>query len=231
MSKYYDDLAEENKKMKNKNITFEEICEYAKGQKKHVKEIVQEGFSGVMKALQDSCEDLHETEKEEDLRETEKELEEFEKRAILASMNAKYRVEDLGKALDAMAEQANKFHAQEEKKVEILNTNILGTRYSIHKGASEKDFPELEEWDGFVDWTSNDIYIREPRENAFANFERYERSCIRHEIVHAFLHESGLDSDSGNIDGPWAANEEMVDWIAIQFPKIYKVFEQLGVLD
>lgn len=39
-------------------------------------------------------------------------------------------------------------------------------------------------------------------------------------IIHAFLHESGLDVCS------WAHNEEMVDWLAIQFPKLYEAFLQ-----
>ena len=40
---------------------------------------------------------------------------------------------------------------------------------------------------------------------------------LKYEITHAFLAESGL---RGNCD--WADNEEMVDWIAIQLPKMYK---------
>lgn len=38
---------------------------------------------------------------------------------------------------------------------------------------------------------------------------------MRHELIHAFLGESGLRSDS-----EWAENEEMVDYFAIQFEKI-----------
>ena len=37
----------------------------------------------------------------------------------------------------------------------------------------------------------------------------------------------GLTSSSNGVDC-WARNEEMVDWIAIQYPKIKKVFQQLG---
>ena len=37
------------------------------------------------------------------------------------------------------------------------------------------------------------------------------KKVIRHELVHAFLFESGLSVNS------WADNEEIVDWIAIQF--------------
>jgi len=30
--------------------------------------------------------------------------------------------------------------------------------------------------------------------------------------------------------GAWARHEEMVDWIAIQFPKIMKAFQEVGAL-
>ena len=53
------------------------------------------------------------------------------------------------------------------------------------------------------------------------------KATLRHEIIHAFLHESGLSGSSAT-DVPWAMNEEMVDWFAIQFPKIIKVFTELG---
>jgi hypothetical protein len=55
------------------------------------------------------------------------------------------------------------------------------------------------------------------------------KATLRHEIIHAFLHESGL-SGSSVTDVPWAVNEEMVDWFAIQFPKMIKVFEQLDCI-
>jgi hypothetical protein len=47
---------------------------------------------------------------------------------------------------------------------------------------------------------------------------------MRHELVHAFLFESGLHNDS------WAANEAAVDWIANQFPKILKAFQEAGCI-
>ena len=52
---------------------------------------------------------------------------------------------------------------------------------------------------------------------------------LRHEIIHAFLSESGLSSNSSEMCC-WAKNEEMVDWIAIQFPKILKTFKEVGCL-
>lgn len=42
---------------------------------------------------------------------------------------------------------------------------------------------------------------------------------MRHELTHAMLSESGLQSESA-----WAMNEEIVDWIAIQGPKLMEVW-------
>lgn len=55
------------------------------------------------------------------------------------------------------------------------------------------------------------------------------KEILRHEIVHAFLHESEL-WDSSNDAAAWAVNEEMVDWFAIQGPKIYKAWKEAGAL-
>ena len=57
--------------------------------------------------------------------------------------------------------------------------------------------------------------------------ESQEKLLLRHEIVHAFLEESGLSTNSDSIDA-WARNEEIVDWIAIQGPKIYAAWEKVG---
>ena len=52
---------------------------------------------------------------------------------------------------------------------------------------------------------------------------------LRHEIIHAFAYESGLWGDSeGTL--AWAQNEEMTDWLAIQFPKMEKVFKECDCL-
>ena len=52
---------------------------------------------------------------------------------------------------------------------------------------------------------------------------------MRHEIVHAYLFESGLAECSSNITS-LAQNEEMVDWIARQIPKMKRTMEYLNCL-
>lgn len=58
----------------------------------------------------------------------------------------------------------------------------------------------------------------------------YMKEILRHEIVHAFLFESGLGSSTSMLRIPWAENEEMVDWFANQGQKIFKAWEECGCL-
>ena len=51
------------------------------------------------------------------------------------------------------------------------------------------------------------------------------RKNKRHEIIHAFLFESGLAENS-----EWAQNEEMVDFFAIQFPKLMEAFKNADAI-
>ena len=91
-------------------------------------------------------------------------------------------------------------------------------------------------WMGYCDEDLKRIVIADMDEKEYFNFDNDEqkdisaKETLRHEIVHAFLNESGLRSDSFQYKLAWAKNEEMVDWIAIQFPKILKVYEQLNIL-
>lgn len=56
----------------------------------------------------------------------------------------------------------------------------------------------------------------------------YQRKVVRHEIVHAYLEESGL---SANFEmKPLGIPETIVDWVAIQAPKMFKTFKELNVL-
>ena len=56
------------------------------------------------------------------------------------------------------------------------------------------------------------------------------KQTLRHEIVHAFLCESGLADSAMQSHRGWAKNEEMVEWIAFQGPKIYKAWEEAGAI-
>lgn len=108
--------------------------------------------------------------------------------------------------------------------------NILGVDYKI-KGMTEEENPKFKECNGYVDFTTKEIFVCvfEPDEKTFQNAEYFIKTALRHEIVHAALYESGLDTSSLEYSN-WARNEEMVDWIAIQTPKLIKMFEEADAL-
>lgn len=102
-----------------------------------------------------------------------------------------------------------------------MKVNILGTEYEIIMDAEEKDYPKLKGLSGYTDFSVKKIVIRkiEEDESSIEDLKYYQREVLRHEIIHAFFFESGLD---GNSD--YARNEELIDWIAIQFEKMLDAF-------
>lgn len=102
--------------------------------------------------------------------------------------------------------------------------DILGAEYSIVE-ASEQDEARLKDCDGFCDWTAKEIVVEREINGNLYDMESYIRKVKRHEIVHAFLFESGLAHSS-----KWATNEELVDWIAFQAEKIIKAWQEVGAL-
>lgn len=54
---------------------------------------------------------------------------------------------------------------------------------------------------------------------------KYRKQVIRHELIHAFLCESGLHENC-----EWH-NEEMVDWLAMQAPKLQKYLKKLNIFN
>lgn len=108
--------------------------------------------------------------------------------------------------------------------------DILGTDYQVLFRESEDD-KKLEQCDGYFDYTENLIVVGifKKDDMTVGNLEIYQKKVLRHEIVHAFLYESGLFGNSGGVEH-WATSEEMTDWFAIQAPKIFKVFQDAGLL-
>ncbi len=115
--------------------------------------------------------------------------------------------------------------------------NVLGTEYHIEvRKMSEDNILKDNKYGGYCCDNEPLIIIADTDEKEY--FEDYTEKekrlyiskLLRHEIMHAFLNESGLQSAANACDGSWARNEEMVDWFAIQSPKIYKVFAELDIL-
>ena len=107
---------------------------------------------------------------------------------------------------------------------------ILGTKYNI-KLIPEADDPMLKTLGGYTDQTTHKIVVKliEKQCNTVQNVADYAKNIMRHELIHAFLFESGLGACANEIDC-WSQNEKMVDWFAYQSPKIFKLFQQLNCL-
>lgn len=108
-----------------------------------------------------------------------------------------------------------------------MKLNILGTEYEIIRNASVEEYPKLKKCDGYTDQSIKQIVIPEFVKDDMSeeDLEYYTKKVLRHEIVHAFMYESGLDSNS-----EYAKNEELIDWIAIQFEKMLAIFIDLDVI-
>lgn len=109
--------------------------------------------------------------------------------------------------------------------------NILGTEWTIVRRRESED-PVLARLSGYCDWTTKQIVVEcdVTSDGSLGDMDCYYRKVIRHEIVHAFLFESGLYENSCKAS-EWARNEEMVEWIARQGQKIYAAWKEAGVLE
>ncbi len=105
-----------------------------------------------------------------------------------------------------------------------MKINILGTDYTIEfKSSADDDC--LIEADGYCDKTSKRLVVTEKSKTCNLDcFEEYQNKVLRHEIVHAFMFESGL---AENWEHKNIGHEEtVVDWFAIQGPKIYNAWKE-----
>lgn len=110
------------------------------------------------------------------------------------------------------------------------SVNILGQKYQIILDTPENN-SKLKEVNGYMEPHSKKIVIdatliERHKEDPMAaeNLEAKVRQIYRHEIMHCFFAESGISYK-------FSVEEEdfLVEWIAVQFPKMKKVFEELGV--
>lgn len=97
--------------------------------------------------------------------------------------------------------------------------NILGTEYTIKE--DDLNNPILDIADGVCKTFDKEIILRR-QEYLGGDTEQgkqYRRAhVIRHELIHAFMEESGFN---------YNPSEDMVDWIAAMIPRINAVFEEL----
>lgn len=110
---------------------------------------------------------------------------------------------------------------------------VLGSIYTIEL-KDLKDDEQLKELCGYCSFNGHKLVIRQDQEYFKDKTEEWIInelcSTIRHEVIHAFMYESGLNQCAFGYTGPWSRNEEMVDWFAIQSPKIFKIFTKLDLI-
>ena len=102
--------------------------------------------------------------------------------------------------------------------------NVLGTDYTIKV---DSDYLKEQNADGVCKSYDKEIVIREdtdflcPDDKATTKKLR-KKEVIRHELIHAFFSESGLDD--------YSSNEQLVDWLASQFPKMLQAFKDTNAI-
>ena len=106
--------------------------------------------------------------------------------------------------------------------------NVLGTKYTIIIASSAED-NFLEKCEGYCDKTSRKIVVKEcDAQSELDIFDIFQKKVIRHEIIHAFLFESGLHENFQHEQ--WGHDETMIDWVAAQFPKLLQAFKEADCL-
>ena len=108
--------------------------------------------------------------------------------------------------------------------VDGKKVSVLGTEYTI-RVAKPSDCIEC---DGWCDFSTKEVFVKdfEPDPMSMANLEWYTEKVLRHELVHAFMYESGRHCNSN-----FGMDEELVDFIAIMFPKMLSTFKEANALD
>lgn len=117
-----------------------------------------------------------------------------------------------------------------------MKVNILGTEYTITvKKYDEEEYFKRANCNGYCSGIEKEICVCDMTTYPDWGNEpdsvcaKQMKVTLRHEIVHAFFNESGLSANSNSVDA-WARNEEMVDWFALQGPKIWKAWQEAEAL-
>ena len=118
-----------------------------------------------------------------------------------------------------------------------MKIDILGTLYDVlFKDYEDEPLFKKRSIDGYSDDVDKALCIctMKTHPNYADETEEYchkiEKGILRHEIIHAFLNESGLQESALIYDSGWARNEEMVDWMALQLPKIVEACKAVDAM-
>ena len=122
--------------------------------------------------------------------------------------------------------------AKQNTSDDIKIVDILGSPWTIKY---VDDDPAFEQANGFATDAAREIVIEnvkmknDPLSYDMQSQYNNQKRVLRHELIHAYLFESGLGDSSNSCDA-WAVNEEMVDWFARNIPKMLVTFKELKCL-
>ena len=101
--------------------------------------------------------------------------------------------------------------------------DVLGTHYHVSV-LPEGECTLLKECDGYCDKTTKEIVVSSCPDSNLGHPLAYIQKNLRHEIVHAFMFESGLGENIMHQD--FGQEEQMIDWVAWQFWKMANVIKE-----
>lgn len=93
-----------------------------------------------------------------------------------------------------------------------MSINILGTEYSLKIVEERDEVMQEDGLQGYCNTTTKEIAVLA---------DNVKHLTLRHEVIHAFLFESGIQC------GTLFHSEEMVDWLAVQIPKIMNLLDSI----
>ncbi len=107
---------------------------------------------------------------------------------------------------------------------------IMGMSWVVDYRDPDKDrFLGKNGADGYCDPTLRLIVVaNRDIDTEIGDFKSYQKQVLRHEIIHAYMYESGLGSDWEHKQ--YGQEETTVDWIARQFPRLLKTFKEAKAL-
>lgn len=107
-----------------------------------------------------------------------------------------------------------------------MTINILGVPYKVRIVGRDNSKIKTLEADGLAELYSKEILLCQDEkddENAFDNIGEYYHKVLRHEAFHALFAEMGIRK--------WFDDEELVDMLAMQYPKIKKIMDECDSVD
>ena len=98
----------------------------------------------------------------------------------------------------------------------------FGTHYTVQELTVEQSPVKLADTEGYTELFSKEIILRTGYEDSPSTIKcvnDYKAKVLRHELMHAIFHECGLSN--------YCDDETLVEFLAIQFPKIQKILGQV----